>query len=170
MLRARVGHLRAKLYTAIISARRAARPYWPPPKGLQVFEFRQKRIKQSTVGRAEPQRSVAFMGACCLLTETPMPTPQTRWRSLLLICADEAAARGLREEGKYYLAGHLNCAGSADEFANALDCRKNALRKKGGRHGLKISCFFSKHEPVYTIGRTPDRSSCPPKHGLAVAS
>jgi lipoyl(octanoyl) transferase len=45
------------------------------------------------------------------------------------------------------------------EFAQALAFQEQVVDKKGQDRSMPDALFLLEHEPVYTIGRTPDRSS-----------
>ena len=45
------------------------------------------------------------------------------------------------------------------EFANALALQEQMVAKKRNDHSFEDQLLLLEHEPVYTIGRTPDRSS-----------
>ena len=45
------------------------------------------------------------------------------------------------------------------EFADALVLQEELLAKKRADRSLEDELLLLEHEPVYTIGRTPDRSS-----------
>ena len=45
------------------------------------------------------------------------------------------------------------------EFSDALLLQEELLAKKRAEHSLEDELLLLEHEPVYTIGRTPDRSS-----------
>src|SRR5213592_520775 len=57
------------------------------------------------------------------------------------------------------LAGHLNVRWLGTEFAHALALQEELVAKKRGDASLEDQLLLLEHEPVYTIGRTPDRSS-----------
>jgi lipoyl(octanoyl) transferase len=58
------------------------------------------------------------------------------------------------------LAGHLNVRWlGRTEFAHALALQEELAAKKREDASLKDQLLLLEHEPVYTIGRTPDRSS-----------
>ena len=58
------------------------------------------------------------------------------------------------------LAPHLNVRWMARmEFAHALALQEELAAKKREDESLKDQLLLLEHEPVYTIGRTPDRSS-----------
>ena len=45
------------------------------------------------------------------------------------------------------------------QFARALELQEELVAKKRGDASLEDQLLLLEHEPVYTIGRTPDRSS-----------
>jgi lipoyl(octanoyl) transferase len=58
------------------------------------------------------------------------------------------------------LAGHLNVRWlGRTEFAHALALQEELAAKKREDASLEDQLLLLEHEPVYTIGRTPDRSS-----------
>ncbi len=58
------------------------------------------------------------------------------------------------------LAGHLNVRWLGQtEFARALTLQEELAAKKREDASLEDQLLLLEHEPVYTIGRTPDRSS-----------
>ena len=58
------------------------------------------------------------------------------------------------------LAGHLNVRWlGPTEFAHALALQEELAAKKREDASLEDQLLLLEHEPVYTIGRTPDRSS-----------
>ncbi len=58
------------------------------------------------------------------------------------------------------LAGHLNVRWlGRTEFAHALALQEELAAKKREEPSLEDQLLLLEHEPVYTIGRTPDRSS-----------
>ena len=58
------------------------------------------------------------------------------------------------------LAGHLNVRWLGQtEFAHALALQEELAAKKREDASLEDQLLLLEHEPVYTIGRTPDRSS-----------
>jgi lipoyl(octanoyl) transferase len=58
------------------------------------------------------------------------------------------------------LARHLNVRWLGRmEFANALALQEQMVAKKRNDHSFEDQLLLLEHEPVYTIGRTPDRSS-----------
>jgi len=58
------------------------------------------------------------------------------------------------------LAGHLNVRWlGRTEFAHALAVQEELAAKKREDASLEDQLLLLEHEPVYTIGRTPDRSS-----------
>ena len=70
--------------TAIaLGAARGAALLAAAERGLPIYEYAPRRVKQSVVGRGGADKSqVGFMVRALLgLTETPRPTRRTRWRS-----------------------------------------------------------------------------------------
>ena len=58
------------------------------------------------------------------------------------------------------LARHLNARWLGRmEFAHALALQEELAAKKREDASLEDQLLLLEHEPVYTIGRTPDRSS-----------
>ena len=162
----------------ILGAARGAAILAAAENGLPIFEYTPNRIKQATVGTgAAGKNQVAFMVRALLgLTETP----DADAADALAIGLDAPALARCgtpRDPGSdanmnppSVAAEAFGVAGEAIaglrvrwlgrmEFAGALALQEEIVAKKREDRSSADELLLLEHEPVYTIGRTPDRSS-----------
>ena len=164
-----VARSRAVIYvqshkTAIaLGAARGAAILAAAERGLPIFEYAPKRIKQATVGRGGADKSqVAFMVRALLgLTETPGPDAA----DALAIGADAFAGAGSGaariRRGAADMSWRLAARAGSDASVMATRSRfqEELVARKRADDSLGDELLLLEHEPVYTIGRTPDQSS-----------
>ena len=167
----------------ILGAARGAAILAAAEKGLPVFEYPPKRIKQSTVGRGGArQESGRVHGARAAWSNRNAGCRRRRragnrsyspahargsgaWssgRNANMNLADGTTGAERRLAKTFGTAArpnlHVRWLGRT-EFAHALALQEELAAKKREDASLEDQLLLLEHEPVYTIGRTPDRSS-----------
>ena len=157
----------------ILGAARGAAILAAAENGLPVFEYSPKRIKQSAGGsRRRRQKSGRVHGARAAWSNRNAGCRCRRRAGDRAYSFAHAGNSGARSSGR-----NANMNGEigrdalrADrtsmvrwlgqmEFARALELQEELVAKKREDASLEDQLLLLEHEPVYTIGRTPDRSS-----------
>ena len=130
-------------------------------RGCPVYEYAPTRIKQSTVGRGGAGKDqVAFMVRALLgLTETPGADAADALAIGLTHLRIARERRGLACPAvfRYDATIDVALAGAHRVWRGVRLAGRLSLRKRGD-DSLGDELLLLEHEPVYTIGRTPDQS------------
>ena len=160
----------------LLGAARGAAILAAAENGLPVFEYSPRRIKQSTVGRGGAGKNqVAFMVRALLgLTETPdADAADALAIGLTHLRAQEAASLGVPRSNADMNAATsiVTCAGLAEWISQMRSrLQEEIVSKKRDDRVVDDELLLLEHEPVYTIGRTPDQSSLLGGRGAFAAS
>ena len=157
----------------ILGAARGAAILAAAENGLPVFEYSPRRIKQSDGGsRRRRQRSGRVHGARAAWSNRNAGCRRRRRAGDRAYSFAHAGNSGARSSGRNAnMNGEIGRdAALSDrtskvrwlgrmEFARALELQEELVAKKREDASLEDQLLLLEHEPVYTIGRTPDRSS-----------